>query len=253
LLREGYGQAKEIDAKSSAIDLVTQYDTQAEALIVRRLREAFPQDAILGEEGHRSGSLNGSDRIWLVDPLDGTTNFAHAFPAFAISLALYEGERPLVGVVYDPLRGECFHAAAGKGAYLTREDGTAEKLDVSETNDLAASLLATGFPYDRRDSVQDNLAQFGAFLKRAQGIRRAGAAALDGAYVAAGRLDGYWEFKLGSWDIAAAVLLVLEAGGRVSAIDGSTFRLQPTQQNTLVASNGRIHAEMIGVLQSVPV
>ena len=253
LLRQGYRQVKQISAKSTAIDLVTQYDTRAETLIVNRLRQAFPQDAILGEEGGRqTHSPNGSDRIWLIDPLDGTINFAHGFPAFAVSLALYAAERPLVGIVYDPLRDECFHAAAGQGAFLDSPDGALQPLRVSDSRELVSSLLATGFPYDRHDSALDNLAQFGAFLKRVQGIRRPGAAALDVAYVAAGRLDGYWEYKLGSWDVAAATLLVTEAGGRISAMDGAAFHLAPTQHNALVASNGHIHEEIIGVLQSTP-
>lgn len=253
LLRTGYGQTKSIEAKSSVIDLVTQYDTEAEALIAKRLNEAFANDAILGEEGHESTSANGNDRIWLVDPLDGTINFAHGFPAFAVSLALYEADRALVGVVYDPLRDECFHAAAGEGAFLRAGNGEEQPLRVSNSEALVGSLLATGFPYDRHDSMHDNLAQFGAFLKRAQGIRRAGAAALDVAYVAAGRLDGFWEYKLGSWDIAAAVLLVREAGGRTSGMDGAPFQLLPWQHNRLVASNGRIHDEMIELLQGIAV
>lgn len=251
LLRKGFRQAKDINAKSSAIDLVTQYDTQAEALIVSRLREDFPHDAIVGEEGgSQNHGENGGGRIWFVDPLDGTINFAHGYPAFAVSLALYDGEQPLAGVVYDPLRDECFHAAAGQGAFLSRGDSE-EQLRVSLNGQLVRGLLATGFPYDRHHSELDNVAQFTAFLKRAQGIRRGGAAALDVAYIAAGRLDGYWEYKLGSWDIAAAALLVQEAGGQISAMDGSPFRLQPMQPNALVASNGLIHEEMLGLLQGV--
>lgn len=253
LLNTGFHQAKVVQAKSSAIDLVTQYDTQAEALIARRLEREFPHDAILGEEGHKREGANGSDRIWIVDPLDGTINFAHGFPVFAVSLALFEADRPLVGVIYDPLRDECFHAATGEGAYLQTAGGKQQRLQVSTTPMLIKSLLATGFPYDRHDSRQDNVHQFGAFLKRAQGIRRAGAAAVDVAYVAAGRLDGFWEFKLGSWDIAAAVLLVQEAGGRTSAMDGTHFKLCPWQPNELIASNGQIHDEMVSVLQEIPV
>lgn len=253
LLHKGYHQSKAVEAKSSAIDLVTQYDMQAEALIARRLEREFPYDAILGEEGHQRESANGSKRIWVVDPLDGTINFAHGFPVFAVSLALYEADRPLVGVIYDPLRDECFHAAAGEGACLQTASGKQQRLQVSTTPVLVKSLLATGFPYDRHDSKHDNVHQFGAFLKRAQGIRRAGAAALDVAYVAAGRLDGFWEFKLGSWDIAAAVLLVQEAGGRTSVMDGTRFDLSPWQPNELIASNGMIHDEMVSVLQGIAV
>ena len=251
LLREGFLETKQIGTKSSAIDLVTQYDTQVEALIAGRLRDAFPGDAIVGEEGQNSSSSNGSGRTWFIDPLDGTVNFAHGFPAFAVSLALYSRDRPLVGVIYDPLHDECFHAAAGDGAFLDT-GGDQQKLQVTGREQLVNSLLATGFPYDSHLSADDNLVQFGALLKRARGIRRAGAAALDIAYVAAGRIDGYWEFKLGSWDIAAGVLLVQEAGGRVSAMDGSPFRILPEEKNALVASNGHIHAEMVKLLVSTP-
>lgn len=253
ILRAGYRQAKVIESKSSVIDLVTQYDTEAEALIVKRLGEAFPQDAILGEEGNEQASANGSDRIWLVDPLDGTINFAHGFPVFAVSLALYDADRPLVGVVYDPLRNECFHASAGGGAFLQTAGDREQQLHVSRSDALVRSLLATGFPYDRHESIHNNVAQFSAFLKRAQGIRRAGAAALDVAYVAAGRLDGFWEYKLGSWDIAAAVLLVQEAGGRTSGMDGLPFHLLPWEHNALIASNGQIHEEMIAILAEITV
>ena len=254
LLREGYRQTKEISSKSTDIDLVTQYDTRAEELIVGRLRDAFPRDAIVGEEGQYSNNPNGSGRTWFVDPLDGTVNFAHGFPVFAVSLALYSGDRPLLAVIYDPLRDECFHAAAGKGAFLSASGaaGDDQSLQVSQGTELASSLLATGFPYDKHHSAQDNLAQFGAFLKRTRGIRRAGSAALDIAYVAAGRVDGYWEYKLSSWDVAAGVLLVQEAGGRISAVDGGPFGLMPEQKNALVASNGRIHEEIVGLLESIP-
>lgn len=253
LLRDGFHQAKQIDAKSSAIDLVTQYDTRAETLIVQRLRDAFPHDAILGEEGGQQTTGDHLDaRIWIVDPLDGTINFAHGFPVFAVSIALYDGDTPLAGVVYDPMRDECFYATRGHGAFLATARDAPQPLRVSQSDHLVRSLLATGFPYDRHDSALNNIAQFSAFLKRAQGIRRAGAAALDVAYVAAGRLDGFWEFKLGSWDVAAAILLLLEAGGKATDIDGSPFHLQPTAHNNLIASNGLIHDEMVSLLQAVP-
>lgn len=247
LLRQSRREKKDIRRKSTTIDLVTEYDYAAERLILKRLQAAFPDHAILAEEG---GIVNqtDSDFIWYVDPLDGTSNFAHGFPVFAVSLALYEKERPLVGVIYDPLRDEMFSAAAGQGARLT-SDGVSEILQVSRAATLADSLLATGFPYDRHTSSQNNLVQFSAFLKRTQGIRRAGAATLDMAYVAAGRLDGYWEFKLSSWDVAAGVLLVQEAGGKVTAIDGQPFQL--TTPVSLIASNNRLHQPMLELLQSL--
>lgn len=247
LLRQGATQQKAVSRKSSTIDLITEYDQAAEALISDQLRRAFPDHQLVAEEGSQNHRA-ASSFTWYVDPLDGTSNFAHGFPVFAVSMALYQESHPLIGVIYDPLRDECFTAVAGGGAYLETVD-MKQRLQVSGAATLLESLLATGFPYDRHHSQQDNLAQFGAFLKKAQGIRRAGAAALDMAYVAAGRFDGYWEYKLNSWDIAAGWLLVKEAGGRVSAIDGRPFQL--AEKVSLVASNGHIHDQMLEVLDGV--
>lgn len=252
LLHDGYGTARQLATKSSDIDLVTEYDHAAEALITRRLRAAFPDHLVLGEEGTQDEAAsagNGSIPTWLIDPLDGTGNFSHSFPVFAVSLGLWQGNEPLVGVVYDPLRDETFHAAHGHGAWLSTREQPARRLQTSAATELLHSLLATGFPYDRHTSELDNLAQFAAFLKRARGLRRCGAAALDLAYVAAGRLDGYWEYKLSSWDVAAGVLLVQEAGGRVTAIDGGPFRLDA--RVNLIASNGKIHGAMEDVIAMV--
>lgn len=246
LLREGFGQAVEIERKSSAVDWATQYDTAAEELITERLTAAFPQHGLIGEEGSRQ--TGAGDLVWYVDPLDGTTNFAHGFPVFSVSLALYRGSEPQIGVVYDPLRDDCFTAAAGYGAHLLHA-GHKRPLHVSRTGELVNSLLATGFPYDRHTSDAYNMAETAAFLKKIQGLRRPGSAALDLAYVAAGRLDGYWEYKLFSWDIAAGVLLVQEAGGRVTDIQGNSFVLSPRPE--IIASNGRIHPQMRAVLDAI--
>lgn len=248
LLRNGVHRTKTVERKSSAIDIVTSYDKEAEALIIERLRAAFPDHGYLAEEGEYGKGAEG-EYVWYVDPIDGTNNFAHGIPIFAISMALYRGRKPLFGLVHDPSREEIFHASAGGGAYLSTEKGRRQRLVVSRTESLVESLLASGFPYDRHTSKRDNAVQFAAFLKRAQGLRRMGAAALDLAYVAAGRLDGYWEYKLNSWDVAAGVLLVEEAGGTVTDIDGGPFRLTPTPE--LVASNGHIHGQILGVLAEV--
>jgi len=248
LLRDGVRQAMAVETKSSAIDLVTPYDMEAEALIVDRLRTAFPDHTYFAEEGEHDAGAEG-DYVWYIDPIDGTNNFAHGIPFFAISLALYRGREPLFGLVHEPLRDEMFHAIAGRGAYLSTPHDGQQRLAVSRAKSLVQSLLASGFPYDRHTSRQDNAAQFAAFLKRAQGLRRMGAAALDLAYVAAGRLDGYWEYKLNSWDVAAGVLLVEEAGGSVTDPEGRPFQL--TRAPELVASNGRIHREMLDILAEV--
>ncbi len=248
LLRVGFSQHKEITRKSSQVDLVTQYDGQAEKLITDRLRVAFPDHRIIGEEGAASDGDN--PYIWYIDPLDGTVNYAHGFPVYSVSLALYRGDEPVLGVVYDPERDECFTAIRGGGGAVTRGQGAPRPLAVSPAVDLGDCLLGTGFPYDRRTSDLDNVAQTRAFLKTAQGVRRTGSAALDLCYVAAGRLDGFWEFKLKIWDVAASALMVMEAGGRVAFIDdGAPYTPRPVLN--LFAANPLVHEQMWPVLQSV--
>jgi len=251
LLNDGLMEGKTISRKSSAVDLLTEYDQAAETLIIKRLQESFPDHSLVSEESeHERFQSDGSEYVWYVDPLDGTNNYANGYPVFSTSIALYKSGQPVLGVVYDPTRDECFSAAAGQGAYLQTSKAK-RRLQVSHDNELLDSLLATGFPYDRHQTQDDNLAQLAAFLKTARGIRRAGSAALDLAYVAAGRLDGYWEFKLGSWDVAAGVCLVLEAGGFISNPDGSAWKITP--KTALIASNGHIHHSMVDVLITSPI
>jgi myo-inositol-1(or 4)-monophosphatase len=236
LVREGYGQAVHITHKG-AIDLVTETDKRSEALILAAVREAFPGQAINAEE---SGRAAGDDYEWLVDPLDGTTNFAHKFPVFSVSIALTFRRQLLMGVVYDPLRDELFAAEAGQGARLNDTP-----IRVSATGALDQTLLATGFPYDVRTNPNNNLAEFERFARLAQGVRRTGSAALDCSWVAAGRLDGFWELRLNPWDIGAGALIVREAGGRVTTYSGDEDFLG---KDSMVASNGALHAEMLRVL-----
>jgi myo-inositol-1(or 4)-monophosphatase len=238
MLREGYGSAKTIEHKG-VIDLVTEFDRRSEALIVSALRQAFPDHAIRAEEG--SGNSSAGEYEWLVDPLDGTTNFAHGFPVFAVSLALTRRGQLALGVVYDPLRDELFAAEAGHGATLN-----GSLIKASTQTELSKSLLATGFPYDVRTNPHNNFAQFRQFQLRTQAVRRAGSAALDCAWVAAGRLDGYWEFRMNPWDVGAGALLVREAGGRVTTAGGDENFLG---RDSIVASNGHIHAQMLRVLR----
>lgn len=242
VLRQGWGTVQNVGYKGD-IDLVTEWDQASEKLIIAALRQAFPDHFIYAEEGGESGPAQ-SGWAWLVDPLDGTTNYAHGFPIFAVSLAaLYRG-RTEVGVVYDPLREECFTARRGAGAALN-----GSPIHVSTTNSLRDSLLATGFPYDVWTSPENNLVHFANFVLRAQGVRRPGAATLDLAYVACGRLDGFWELKLHAWDVAAGALLVEEAGGRVTDAQGRPdLNLSQALIPSIVASNGRIHDEMLAVL-----
>lgn len=223
------------------VNPVTETDTAAEGLIVARLRSAFPGHRILAEEGGGDTWQTPGSPIWLVDPLDGTNNFAHGFPHVGISLALLVDGEPLVGVIYDPLRDETFAAAVGKGATLN-----GEPIRVSSVERLAMAFLATGFPYDRRTAADNNTARLDHFLRRSLGVRRAGAATLDLAYVACGRFDGFWEIRLKPWDVAAGVLLVREAGGCATDFAGSPCCLSGAE---IVASNGRIHQEMLRVIQ----
>ncbi|HXG53367.1 MAG TPA: inositol monophosphatase family protein [candidate division Zixibacteria bacterium] len=241
LLRESWLKPQTIDYKG-AIDLVTAADRESERCIVAALRERFPDHAILAEEeSNVTGS--GSGYRWIVDPLDGTTNFAHGYPHFCVSIALEHESELIVGLVYDPLRRECFRAAKGHGATLN-----GSTIRISSTPELDKSLLATGFPYDRREHPDFYLAYFKAFMVRSQGVRRDGSAALDLCYVACGRLDGFWEMKLQPWDTAAGSLIVTEAGGRISDFSGGRFSLWGSET---LASNGTIHDEMVAVASTV--
>jgi myo-inositol-1(or 4)-monophosphatase len=236
-LRDNLGRRVEVSLKG-AVDLVTPFDLGAQEILVDRLSAAFPTHGFLAEEGlTRTGS---SDWRWIIDPLDGTTNYAHSFPVFSVTAALECAGRVVLGFVYDPMREEMFMASAGRGAFL---NGAA--IRVSGVSDLGASLLATGFPYDLRTSPVNNMGHWGRFIVRAQAIRRCGSAALDLSYVACGRFDGFWELKLKPWDVAAGALIVAEAGGRVSDFQGAEFRLAAPG---ILATNGRIHQGMLDVL-----
>jgi myo-inositol-1(or 4)-monophosphatase len=237
LLRSSMEEGREISFKG-VVDLVTNFDRQSQDLIHDRLSAAFPEHGFLAEEGlSRRGN---SEHRWVFDPLDGTTNFAHRFPIFTVSIALEFRGSVVLGVVYDPMREEMFHAVAGEGAWLN-----GRKISVSSVADLDGSLLATGFPYDLRESPVNNIAHFNHYLTRAQAVRRCGSAALDLCYVACGRFDGFWELKLKPWDQAAGALIVEQGGGRVSDFSGGAFDI--TGQECL-ASNGLVHEGMIRVL-----
>ncbi|HYL60278.1 MAG TPA: inositol monophosphatase family protein, partial [Candidatus Acidoferrales bacterium] len=207
-----------VDRKSNSIDLVTEADRESEAAIIEVIHRSFPTHAILAEES--GASAHQSEHRWIVDPLDGTTNFAHGFPQFCVSIAYERRGRVQLGVVYDALKKECFVAQRGRGAHLN-----GKPLRVSATPSLAAALLSTGFPYDRRERRRYYLCFWEELMTRVQGVRRTGAAALDLAYVAAGRTDGFWEFGLKAWDVAAGALIVEEARGRVTNLDGSPLDL----------------------------
>ena len=221
-----------VRTKSSSIDLVTEVDLACEKALVAAIERERPGDGILAEEGHGS-EIEGCEWRWVIDPLDGTTNFAHGYPRFCVSIGVERSGRREVGVVYDPLLDELYHATRGGGAFLGDR-----RLAVSRQQELGLALVATGFAYDVHRSSADNAACFARMLKAARGIRRDGSAALDLCYVAAGRFDAYWEFKLHAWDVAAGIVIVEEAGGRVSAADGAEV---PTDGSSLVATNGLLH------------
>lgn len=235
ILREGYGKRHEINHKGR-IDLTTEIDHRSEAYLLEQIHTHFPGQTIESEE---SGLLTGrAGSCWYVDPLDGTTNYAHAVPLFCVSVAYAEQGQPQLGVIYEPMRDECFFAERGQGAYLN-----GERIRVSETSSLLTSLLTTGFPYDRFTDQRNNLAAYQHFTGLTQGVRRLGAAALDMCYVAAGRFDGYWEQTIKPWDIAAGALIVIEAGGVVSKLSGEEDYLQPPFN--IMAGNPAVHALML--------
>jgi myo-inositol-1(or 4)-monophosphatase len=245
ILREGAGRRHESDHKRTSVDLVTEYDRRSEAHVVAALRAAFPDDEVVAEEG--GGQPGTSGRRWLVDPLDGTTNFAHGLPFFCVSIAVEDADGPLAGVVDAPALGWHFFAARGGGAFLVERDRGARerRLRVSDTATLAGSLLATGFPYDTGSSARNNLVEWAHIYPQTQGLRRVGAAALDLCFVAAGWMDGYWELKIKPWDVAAGALFVLEAGGRVTDYRGARFA---SDGGEILASNGRLHDALAAAL-----
>jgi myo-inositol-1(or 4)-monophosphatase len=244
LLQARWRGSKTVQYKG-AVDLVTETDRDAEELIVSRLRRALPDHLIVAEEASAGALLRvpAKDRyVWYLDPLDGTTNFAHGYPQFCVSLALGHGTDMVFGIVYDPVREETFVAHRGGGATLN-----GEPIRVSAVDDLQRALLATGFAYDRQVRTDFYLGFVRDFVRQAQDFRRAGSAALDLCYVACGRFDGFWEWNLRPWDTAAGTLIVREAGGTVSNFRGGAFDLYAEQT---LASNGHLHAAMISVLRA---
>jgi myo-inositol-1(or 4)-monophosphatase len=241
LLRDELAGVRRIAYKGAPTNLVTEMDQRAEAEILGRLRGAFPDDAILSEETGASAGRSG--RRWIVDPLDGTTNYAHGVPQFGVSIALEAGRRIVLGVVYDPSRDELFVAEPGGGATLNEAS-----IRVSAAASLGESLLVTGFPYNIRETRDTNLPEYAAFCVRARAVRRLGSAVLDLAWVACGRFDAFWELQLGAWDVAAGSVLVEEAGGVITGIDGGPLDIDAP---TLIASNGIVHHDVLRVLKEV--
>ena len=239
-IRAEFERPKKISYKGE-VDLVTESDKHSEAIIVSRLRAGFPGHAIVAEEGSR-GAAAGAKYCWHVDPLDGTTNFAHSYPCFAVSIGLLEDGMPIAGVVLNPIANELFTAVRGEGAHLN-----GNRISVSPVEKLATSLVATGFPTHQRANNR-NIYYYWEFTMRSHGVRRDGSAALDLCSVACGRFEGFWEFGLNSWDTAAGTLIVQEAGGTVTDLEGAPY--QPGGRSIL-ATNGRVHSEMRDVAASI--
>ncbi|MGB3309470.1 MAG: inositol monophosphatase family protein [Nodosilinea sp.] len=243
VLQHHWGNLSSIEEKGRSGDLVTEADRGAEAAVMAVLDRHLPADhGILAEE---SGAIRGGEAslLWAIDPLDGTTNYTHQYPFCAVSIGLLAEGEPVLGVIYDPIHRDLFRAAAGLGATLNRCP-----IHVSTTDRLAQSLLVTGFAYDRRETPDNNYAEFCHFTHLTQGVRRGGAAAIDLAYVACGRLDGYWERGLAPWDIAAGIVLVQEAGGKVTTYDGSAIDVMAGR---LLATNGHLHQAMSHTLGQI--
>ena len=238
VLMGGFGNVRHIQQKG-AIDLVTEFDKLSEDVILSFIQKEFPDHAILSEESGRNQTV--SEYQWVIDPLDGTTNFAHGIPFFSVSIGLWKDNSPLVGIVYDPFHDEMFSAEAGQGATLNHQP-----IHVSSRAELGQAVISTGFPYDLRTNPQNNLDQFAQFLLRTQSVRHLASAALDCTWTAMGRLDGYWEFGVKPWDVGAGALIVREAGGRVTAVDGGEDFLST---ETILVSNGLIHEQMFRVLR----
>ena len=244
ILQQYWGNLTQIEEKGRPGDLVTEADRLAEQAILQVLSRHVSEHAILAEESGKLGKVEQTKYLWAIDPLDGTTNYAHGYPVAAVSVGLLIDGIPSVGVVYDPFRNELFRAAAGLGATCNRRP-----IRVSQTKELGKSLLVTGFAYDRRETSDNNYAEFCHLTHLTQGVRRSGSAALDLVNVAAGRLDGYWERGLSPWDIVAGIIILEEAGGKVTAYDGSPLNLV---SGRILATNGQLHSSLSEALKQTP-
>jgi len=241
VLKHYMSREKQVELKGRA-NLVTAADKESEALVIRKIRERYPTHAILAEESGASGP--SGEGKWIIDPLDGTTNFAHQYPFFCVSIAFEQHGQVSCGAVYDPCRDEMFTGVRGQGAFVN-----GERLHVSDAPKLGAALLLTGFPYTVREKIRVAMSQFERFIIDSQAVRRGGSAALDLCYLAMGRCDGFWELDLHPWDTAAGLVIVEEAGGRVTDFRGAPYSIYKKE---ILASNGRIHQEMIQALSRVP-
>lgn len=241
LIREGFGKQFKVDFKTNEINLVTEIDTASEKLITDFIKKKYPTHGILAEEG--SDVNKSSEYLWVIDPLDGTTNFAHGLPIFSVSIGLQKNRETIAGVVYDVMQDIVYAAEKGSGA-----TAKSVKIKVSENNNLQHSLLVTGFPYNIKDNPDKALERFAILSKKSRGIRRLGSAAIDFCYVAKGVFDGFWEVHLNPWDICAGNLIVEEAGGIVTDFDGNPIDIFTKR---ILCTNKKIHQKMIEVMKSI--
>lgn len=239
VLRQGFGTHFKIDNKEGINNLVTEYDNRCEELIISMIRESYPDHAILAEESGKS--IEEHEYRWIIDPLDGTVNFANNLPLFSVSIALEKNDKIICGCVYQPIIDECFYAEEGSGAFLNDK-----KITVSDKSDISSSLLVTGFPYNVTENPRGAIDHFVRIIGSGIPVRRLGSAALDLSYVACGRFEGFWEVFLHPWDVAAGYIILKEAGGRITNYDGEDYRFE---KETVVASNGLIHDSIIELLK----
>lgn len=242
ILEHGFGTNFEIHSKEGKNNLVTEYDQRSEKYIIDTISKKYPNHSFLAEESGKSNNYNTDDVLWVIDPLDGTVNFAHNLPVFSVSIAAVKNQEIICGVVYHPIHKEVFAAEVGKGSYLNDK-----KIQVSANDDFEKSLLVTGFPYNVNHNPMNCIETFEKIIKRGIPVRRLGSAALDLAYVANGRFDGFWELKLNPWDVAAGVLIVREAGGKVTQYNNEEFSIFDA---TIVATNCNIHKELTEIINS---
>jgi myo-inositol-1(or 4)-monophosphatase len=240
ILQKGFGTSFKISSKEGKNNLVTEYDKLSENYIIKHISQKFPEHVFLAEESGKTGNKSTNNVRWIIDPLDGTVNFAHSLPIFSVSIAAELNNEIVCGVIYHPILKELFTAVKGKGAFLN-----GELINVSNNANLDSSMLVTGFPYNVNQNPCACIDHFVNIIKRGIPIRRLGSAALDLAYVAAGRFDGFWEINLNPWDVAAGEILVREAGGRVSQYDNSEYRIY---NQSILASNAKIHDDLSKIL-----
>jgi len=238
VIREGFGKKFSIEFKTDEANLVTNIDKEAERIILDFIKKEYPSHSIIAEESGREN--NSSKYTWVVDPLDGTTNFAHKLPIFAVSIGLQKNNETIIGVIYDVMRNTVYSTEKGSGAYENKK-----RIKVSENDDLLKSVLVTGFPYDIKENYKEAVKIFGSFLTKTRAVRRLGSAAIDFCYVASGTFDGFWETNLAPWDVSAGILLVEEAGGKVTNFNNDKLDIFSKQY---LATNGFVHKRMLDVL-----